>query len=63
MMWAKGYAAEETKAAFARAAELAERTDDFSARFAALQGQFAAAATARRIAFRTGAGLDALARS
>ena len=36
MMWAKGYAAEETRAAFARAAELAGRTDDFSERFAAL---------------------------
>jgi tetratricopeptide (TPR) repeat protein len=45
-MWAKGYAAEETKAAFARAAELAERTDNFPARVTALQGQFSAAATA-----------------
>jgi tetratricopeptide (TPR) repeat protein len=45
-MWAKGYAAEETKAAFARAAELAERTDNFSARVTTLQGQFSAAATA-----------------
>ena len=31
MMWAKGYAAEETRAAFARAVELGGRTDDFSA--------------------------------
>jgi tetratricopeptide (TPR) repeat protein len=46
VMWGKGYAAEETKAAFARAAELTERTDDFSARVVALQGQFSAAATA-----------------
>ena len=45
MMWAKGYAAEETKAALARAAELAGRTDDFSARFTALQGQYRAACT------------------
>ena len=45
MMWSKGYATEETKAAFARAAELAERTGDFSERFTALQGQFGAAAT------------------
>ena len=46
MMWSKGFAAEETKTAFARAAELAGRTDDFSERFTALQGQFAAAITA-----------------
>jgi class 3 adenylate cyclase/tetratricopeptide (TPR) repeat protein len=45
MMWSKGYATEETKAALARAAQLAERTDDFSGRFNALSGQFAAAAT------------------
>ena len=45
MMWSKGFAAEETKAAFARAAELAGRTDDFSERFAALSGQWAAAVT------------------
>ena len=45
MMWSKGYATEETKAALARAAELAERTGDFSERFTALQGQFGAAAT------------------
>ena len=45
MMWSKGYAAEETKAAFARAAELARTTDDVPERFAALRGQFAAAST------------------
>ena len=45
MMWSKGFAAEETKAAFARAAELAGRTDDFSERFTALRGQLAAAIT------------------
>ena len=40
MMWSKGFAAEETKAAFARAAELAAKTDDFSERFAAAHGQW-----------------------
>jgi tetratricopeptide (TPR) repeat protein len=46
MMMTKGYAAEETKAAFARAAELAGKTHDFSERFTLVQGQFAAATTA-----------------
>jgi hypothetical protein len=45
-MMVKGFAAEETRAAFARAAELAGTTDDLSERFAALLGQFSAAATA-----------------
>jgi class 3 adenylate cyclase/tetratricopeptide (TPR) repeat protein len=40
MMWSKGFAAEETKTAFARAAELAARTDGFSERFAACHGQW-----------------------
>ncbi len=40
MMWSKGFAAEETKTAFARAAELAAMTDDFSERFAACHGQW-----------------------
>jgi class 3 adenylate cyclase len=40
MMWFKGFAAEETKTAFARAAELAARSDDFSERFAACHGQW-----------------------
>ena len=40
MMMAKGFAAEETKAAFARAVELAAKTDDFSQRFAAAHGQW-----------------------
>jgi class 3 adenylate cyclase len=40
MMWSKGFGAEETRAAFARAAELAERTGDFSERFAACHGQW-----------------------
>ena len=35
MMWAKGFAAEETQAAFSRATELAAGTDDFADRFAA----------------------------
>jgi hypothetical protein len=38
MTW--GFAAEETKAAFERAAELAATTEDFSERFAALNGQW-----------------------
>ena len=40
MMWSKGFAAEETKAAFARAGELAAKTDDFAERFAAAHGQW-----------------------
>ena len=36
----KGYAAAETEAAFARASELAAKTDDFSERFAAAVGQW-----------------------
>jgi hypothetical protein len=40
MMWSKGFAAEETKMAFARAAELAARNGDFSERFAACHGQW-----------------------
>ena len=57
MMWSKGYAAEETKAAFARAAELAGRSGDFSGRLTALHGQWAAAlvggelSSARNLAF------------
>ncbi len=35
MMWAEGFAAEETQAAFSRATELAAKTDDFTERFAA----------------------------
>ena len=38
VMYSKGFAAEETKAAFARATELAANTDDFSERFAAFHG-------------------------
>ncbi len=37
-MYSKGFASEETKAAFARATELAANTDDFSERFAAFHG-------------------------
>ena len=40
MMWSKGFGAEETKTAFARAAELAAWTGDFSERFAACHGQW-----------------------
>jgi predicted ATPase len=40
VMYSKGFAAEETKAAFARATELAATTDDFSQRFAAAHGQW-----------------------
>jgi hypothetical protein len=40
MRWAKGFAAEETKSAFDRAAELAAATEDVSKRFAALNGQW-----------------------
>jgi hypothetical protein len=39
-MMAKGFAAEETKAAFARATELATEADDFAERFAAAHGQW-----------------------
>jgi predicted ATPase len=42
MMWSKGYAAEDTKAAFARAVELAGKIGDFSERLVALHGQWAA---------------------
>jgi hypothetical protein len=45
MMWSKGFAAEETKAALARASDLAGNTGDFSERFTALLGRFIAAAT------------------
>ncbi len=45
MMWSKGYAAKETKAALARAADLAERADNFLEHFAALHGQWGAAIT------------------
>ena len=45
MMYSKGFAAEETKAAFARAAELAANSDDFSERFAAFHGQWTLAFT------------------
>jgi tetratricopeptide (TPR) repeat protein len=42
-MYSKGFAAEETKAAFARATELAANTGDFSERFAAAHGQWTSA--------------------
>jgi predicted ATPase len=40
MMWAKGFSAEETKAAFSRATELSAKTDNFADRFAAAHGQW-----------------------
>jgi class 3 adenylate cyclase/tetratricopeptide (TPR) repeat protein len=43
VMYSKGYAAEEAKAAFARAAEFAGETDDFSLRFAVAHGQWTSA--------------------
>ena len=42
-MWARGFPAEETRAAFSRAAELATASDNFSERFAAAHGQWAVA--------------------
>jgi predicted ATPase len=45
MMWAKGFAAAETKAAFSRATDLAANTGNFAARFAAGHGQWVAAVT------------------
>ena len=44
VMWSKGFAAEETKAAFARASGFARRTSEFSERFAAAHGQWTLAA-------------------
>ncbi|HZZ23971.1 MAG TPA: AAA family ATPase, partial [Roseiarcus sp.] len=43
IMWAKGFDSEETRAAFARASELAAKGDDFAERFAACHGQWTAA--------------------
>jgi predicted ATPase len=43
VMYTKGFEAGETKAAFARAAELAASSDDFSERFAAAHGQWTSA--------------------
>jgi hypothetical protein len=40
MMWAKGFSAEETRAAFSRATELAAKTDSFADRFAAAHFQW-----------------------
>ena len=42
-MWSKGYAAEETKAAFTRVAGVAAKSDDFLERFAAAHGQWTSA--------------------
>jgi predicted ATPase len=43
MMWAKGFSAEETRAAFSRATELAAHTDSFVDRFAAAHFQWTSA--------------------
>jgi predicted ATPase len=43
VMWSKGFAAEETKAAFARANDFAAKNSDFSERFAALHGEWTSA--------------------
>ena len=57
MMWSKGFAADETRAAFARAAELATNDSSFSERFAAAHGQWIVAllrgelSAARKLAF------------
>jgi tetratricopeptide (TPR) repeat protein len=40
MMWTKGFAAEETKVALARATDLTATTDDFADRFAMAHGQW-----------------------
>jgi tetratricopeptide (TPR) repeat protein len=40
MMYSRGFGAEETKAAFARAAELSTQSDSFSERFAAAHGRW-----------------------
>ena len=42
-MYSKGFASEETKAAFERATELAANSEDFSERFAAAHGQWTSA--------------------
>ena len=57
MMWSKGFAADETRTAFARAAELATNDSSFSERFAAAHGQWTVAllrgelSAARKLAF------------
>jgi class 3 adenylate cyclase/tetratricopeptide (TPR) repeat protein len=51
MMFSKGYDAKETKVAFARAAELATRSSDFSERFGVANGQWTTAFM--RCEFRT----------
>jgi len=45
MMWAKGFSAEETRAAFSRATELTAKTDSFADRFAAGRFQWTLAFT------------------
>ena len=57
VMWSKGFAAEETKAAFARAAELAAKSDDFSERFAAASRPMDLGARAQRPQVGAGVGV------
>jgi tetratricopeptide (TPR) repeat protein len=45
VMWSRGFAAAETKSAFSRATELAAKSDDFSVRFTAFDGQCRSAIT------------------
>ena len=54
MMWSKGYAAEETKAAFARARELTAGTENPAERFIAYFAHWASSQT--RGEFDVGAG-------
>ena len=63
MMWSKGYAAEETKAAFARAAELAGRSGDLSERFDRIARPVGCSGRGRGIVFRTRTRFGAAARS
>ena len=57
-MWSKGFAAEETKAAFARAAELAAQERRLLGAFRGGHGQWTLAHRARRTAVGARAGLD-----
>jgi class 3 adenylate cyclase/predicted ATPase len=51
MMWSKGFAADPTKVAFARASELAGKTEAFHERFEASLKQWAAAITSGELNF------------
>ena len=56
VMWSKGFAAEETKAAFARAAELAAKSRRLFGALRGVHGQWTIGDRARRIAVGTGVG-------